>query len=70
MQPGSTFCADIHCIACRGIINGYPCGGDGEPCNPNNDPDFRPGNDVSRGQLAKVASKAAGFAEPARGSAL
>ena len=30
---GSTFYPYIQCMACQGIINGYPCGGPGEPCN-------------------------------------
>jgi subtilisin family serine protease len=61
---GSTFYPYIQCLACQGIINGYPCGGDGEPCNPANDPYFRPGNNVTRGQFAKIASNSAGFNEP------
>ncbi|HST03943.1 MAG TPA: S8 family serine peptidase, partial [Chloroflexia bacterium] len=61
---GSTFYPFIQCLACQGIINGYPCGGDGEPCNPTNDPYFRPGNNVTRGQFAKIASNSAGFNEP------
>ena len=61
---GSTFYPFIQCLACRGIINGYPCGGPGEPCNGNNDPYFRPGNNVTRGQFAKIAANSAGFNEP------
>ena len=61
---GSTFYPFIQCLACQGIINGYPCGGPGEPCNPTNDPYFRPGNNVTRGQFAKIASNSAGFNEP------
>ena len=61
---GSTFYPYIECLACRGIINGYPCGGPGEPCNPTNDPYFRPGNNVTRGQFAKIAANSAGFNEP------
>jgi hypothetical protein len=60
----STFYPYIHCLACREIINGYPCGGPGEPCNGNSDPYFRPGNNVTRGQFAKIASNSAGFNEP------
>jgi hypothetical protein len=60
-----TFYAYIQCLACRGIINGYPCGGPGEPCNGNNDPYFRPGNNVTRGQFSKIASNSAGFNDPA-----
>ena len=61
---GSTFYPYIQCLACQGIINGYPCGGPGEPCNGNNDPYFRPGNNVTRGQFAKIAANSAGFNEP------
>jgi hypothetical protein len=64
VPPGSTFYPYIQCMACRGIINGYPCGGPGEPCNPTNDSYFRPGNNVTRGQFAKIASNAAGFVDP------
>ncbi|HST04250.1 MAG TPA: S-layer homology domain-containing protein [Chloroflexia bacterium] len=58
---GSTFYTYIHCLACQGFISGYPCGGAGEPCNPDNDPYFRPANNVTRGQVAKIVSNAAGF---------
>jgi hypothetical protein len=61
---GSTFHDNILCLACQGLITGYPCGGPGEPCDPNNNPYFRPGNDVSRGQLSKIVSNAAGFNDP------
>jgi hypothetical protein len=61
---GSTFYPYIECMACRGIINGYPCGGPGEPCNGNNDPYFRPGNNVTRGQFAKITANAAGYSDP------
>jgi hypothetical protein len=45
-------------MACRGIINGYVSGCEsGDPC-------FRPNNNVSRGQLAKIVSNAAGYSEP------
>ncbi len=56
--PGSTFYDNIKCLACRGIINGYSSGCDtGNPC-------FKPANLVTRGQLAKIASNAAGFNDP------
>ncbi|HYP41109.1 MAG TPA: S-layer homology domain-containing protein, partial [Chloroflexia bacterium] len=44
-----TFYPFVRCLACRGIISGYADG------------TFRPGNDVTRGQLSKVVSSAAGF---------
>jgi hypothetical protein len=47
-----TFYPYIRCLACRGIVNGYP------------DNTFRPNNNVTRGQLSKIISNAAGFHEP------
>jgi hypothetical protein len=38
---------------CRGIISGY------------SDGTFRPNNDITRGQIAKIVSQSAGFSEPA-----
>ena len=60
-RPDHTFYQYIERMASRGIIAGYPCGGPGEPCNANNDPYFRPGNTVSRGQLTKMVSIAFDF---------
>jgi hypothetical protein len=64
VPPENTFYPFVQCLSCRGIIQGYPCGGLGEPCDPNNDPYFRPNNQVTRGQLAKIVSEAAGFFDP------
>jgi hypothetical protein len=63
VPPTNTFYPFVRCLACRGIISGYQCGGAGEPCNPSNDPYFRPNNYVTRGQLAKIVSESAGFSE-------
>ncbi|MDQ3928623.1 MAG: SBBP repeat-containing protein, partial [Chloroflexota bacterium] len=46
-----TFYQYVTCLACRGIVSGY------------NDSTFRPNNDITRGQIAKVISNAAGFNE-------
>ncbi|HET9494318.1 MAG TPA: S-layer homology domain-containing protein [Chloroflexia bacterium] len=51
----NTFYAFVRCLACRGIINGYPDG------------TFRPNNLVTRGQLSKIVSNSAGFSEPVSG---
>jgi len=48
---GSTFYTFIRCLACRSIVSGY------------SDGTFRPNNEVTRGQLSKMVSNAAGFAE-------
>jgi hypothetical protein len=47
----NTFYPFIKCLACRGIISGY------------DDGTFRPFNDITRGQIAKIVSNAAGFDE-------
>jgi hypothetical protein len=47
----NTFYAFIRCLVCRGIISGY------------DDGTFRPYNDITRGQIAKIVSNAAGFSE-------
>ncbi len=49
VPPGSTFASYIHCLACLGIISGYADG------------TFRPGNDVTRGQAAKIIANSAGY---------
>jgi N-acetylneuraminic acid mutarotase len=55
VPPNHTFYNEIRCLACRGIISGY------------SDGTFRPGNDITRGQIAKMVSNAAGFTEPVSG---
>jgi 5'-nucleotidase/2',3'-cyclic-nucleotide 2'-phosphodiesterase/3'-nucleotidase/5'-nucleotidase len=68
VPPGSTFFDYIGRLASRGYINGYPCGGPGEPCNPpGNLPYFRPNANATRGQISKIVSNAAGFIEPVSG---
>jgi fibronectin-binding autotransporter adhesin len=56
---GATFYSFVQCLACRNIISGYACGGPGEPCNSNNDKYFRPGVNVTRGQISKMVALAA-----------
>ncbi len=53
VPPGSTFYPYVQCLACRGIISGY------------SDGTFRPGNEITRGQIAKMVSNSAGFSEDA-----
>jgi uncharacterized delta-60 repeat protein len=52
VPPGSTFYDYVRCLACRDIVSGY------------SDATFRPGNPVTRGQLAKIVSSSAGYSEP------
>ncbi len=56
VPPGSTFYEAIEWLADKWAIGGYPCGNP-EPCvGPGNRPYFRPGNQVTRGQTAKIVA--------------
>jgi hypothetical protein len=55
VPPGSTYYPYVTCLACRNVLGGYPDG------------TFRPGNDVTRGQLSKIVSNAGGYDEPVSG---
>jgi plastocyanin len=59
VAPGDPFYLYVERIASRGIIGGYVCGGAGEPCGTGNKPYFRPGDNASRGQIAKIVAGAA-----------
>jgi hypothetical protein len=59
----STFYEFVRCLACQGIVSGYTCGGEGEPCNQNFNPYFRPNVNMTRGQIAKIVSNSAGYDE-------
>ena len=58
---GHPFYSFIETGVSHGIISGYGCGGAGEPCDPQNRPYFRPGNDITRGQLSKVITLARSY---------
>ena len=52
--PGTAFYPFVATAACHGIISGYSCGSAGEPCDSQNRPYFRPYNNATRGQIAKI----------------
>ncbi|MDQ3928568.1 MAG: NPCBM/NEW2 domain-containing protein, partial [Chloroflexota bacterium] len=52
---GSTFYSYVQCLACRGVLGGYEDG------------TFRPEAGITRGQLAKIVSNAAGYNESVSG---
>src|SRR5262249_46788352 len=58
VQPSDPFYTFIRCLACRGILNGYSAS---PPCAPGGAPCFNGGANITRGQVAKVVSNAAGF---------
>ena len=55
VAAGSTFYPYIRCLACAGVLGGY------------GDNTFRPGENVTRGQLSKIVANAANFNEPVSG---
>jgi hypothetical protein len=61
---GSLFFDYIGRLASRGYMSGYPCGGSGEPCGPSSLPYFRPANNATRGQVAKIVTNSVGFNDP------
>jgi photosystem II stability/assembly factor-like uncharacterized protein len=56
VPPTHPFYAEIQRLASRNIMGGYNCGGPGEPCGTDNKPYFRPYNNVTRGQSAKIVA--------------
>lgn len=64
---GSTFYDYVEAAFAAGVINGYPCGGPGEPCDPQHRPYFRPAASITRGQLTKMVSLAFNFTEAVSG---
>jgi hypothetical protein len=64
VAPGSTFYDFIETAYAHGVINGYPCGGSGEQCDPQMRPYFRPSNTTTRGQIAKILWIALGSPPP------
>jgi plastocyanin len=61
VPPDNTFYPFVSCLARIGIVQGYPCGGVGEPCGTSGDPYFRPNAYVTRGQIAKIVAESAFF---------
>jgi hypothetical protein len=61
VPPGSTFYQYVETAAAQNLVNGYPCGGVGEPCDAGRRPYFRPGNFITRAQIAKIVVVATGW---------
>ncbi|MDQ5823193.1 MAG: S-layer homology domain-containing protein [Chloroflexota bacterium] len=62
VPSGSTFYSFVRCLACRGIVSGYACGAPTEPCPGTY---YRPGVNVTRGQISKMVAIAAELSDPA-----
>ncbi|HYO51012.1 MAG TPA: S-layer homology domain-containing protein [Chloroflexia bacterium] len=56
VDGSNPFYNEIMRLTVRGVMSGYPCGGEGEPCDSQNRPYFRWGNNVTRGQAAKIVA--------------
>ncbi|MDQ5823599.1 MAG: alpha/beta hydrolase-fold protein [Chloroflexota bacterium] len=60
----SSFYPYVRCLACKGVLSGYPCGGSNpetnqpEPCGTSGNPYYRPSNQITRGQISKVVAGA------------
>jgi hypothetical protein len=61
-----TFYPYIETASFHSIVGGYACGGDGEPCDGENRPYFRPNSLVTRGQLTKITVLTAIESDPVR----
>jgi len=61
---GSAFWVYIERAYMHGAIGGYPCGGSGEPCDAQQSPYYRPHNNMTRSQLAKIDANVAGYNDP------
>src|SRR5437762_3481420 len=56
--PGNVFYDFVNRIFQQDLVTGYPCGGPGEPCDPEGRPYYRPINNVTRQQMAKFIDNA------------
>jgi hypothetical protein len=56
VPPTHGFYQWVQRLASRGIMGGYQCGGENEPCGTNNLPYFRPNNNATRGQVSKIVT--------------
>jgi carboxypeptidase T len=56
VDESNPFYVEVMRLTGRGVMSGYPCGGEGEPCDPQNRPYFRWGNPVTRGQASKIVA--------------
>lgn len=58
VPPGSPFYATVQKLGRFNVIEGYACGGPGEPCIESSTRYFRPNNPANRGQVAKMVASA------------
>ncbi len=68
VPPTHTFFSWIEVGVANGVVGGYNCGGPFEACDPQSRPYFRPGANVTRGQLSKMIVNAKGWGPLGGGS--
>jgi hypothetical protein len=56
VPPDNPFYIWVERLASRNVMGGYRCGGENEPCGPENRAYFRWGNNATRGQTAKITA--------------
>ena len=61
VPPSNPFYDWIEAAAAHGDVNGYNCGGAGEPCDAQRRQYFHPTANVNRGQIAKMVVNAMGW---------
>jgi subtilisin family serine protease len=59
VDQSNVFYSYIETVARHGVAGGYACGGPSEPCDILNRPYYRPGDNITRGQLTKIVVIAA-----------
>jgi hypothetical protein len=57
VDESNPFYVEIMRLTTRGAMSGYACGSPGEPCDGQNRPYFRWGNNITRGQLAQIIQR-------------
>jgi hypothetical protein len=61
VAPSNSLYTFVETAAANGVVTGYPCGGANEPCDGRNRPYYRPNNNVTRAQTAKMISVSRGW---------
>jgi hypothetical protein len=56
VQEDNPFYLWIMRLTEQGVMSGYDCGGEAEPCDEEQRPYFRPFNNVTRGQASKIVA--------------
>lgn len=64
VPPDAPLWVFVERLSARGVVGGYTCGRNTEPCDDQERPYFRPNGAVTRGQASKMISEAAKIVDP------